>query len=336
VKQVDYAIVGTLAMVLIGTIGCGEMPSNRPAQTVTGNSQLALTAHNQTGGRQTLTSSNRTKSLTADQTPTTVIERIQPQPSGLLIKLKNVATSATRRIIYAPRFRDSNLSLSFILQNVQVANPSIAHLNEMVGNQLIQNLKVQKYGTDLLVRLTLMQPMNKINIGTSGPYLGIALQYKPNKPMPAPHAVGNIPAWFFKDILTAASTEGTPERAYGYGGMLPFQFSDKTYMLKAPHPRSLEVMGFSAYFGSLPLYGNYLGMLNPANDAAVFEQAKYGLIREEKNGKSYGVRAIMVNMQNGWALGFAENQLIVEESKAGFLGYTVYPVQGIKLGAPLP
>jgi hypothetical protein len=266
-----------------------------------------------------------------------VIESIQPEPSGLLIKLNKQATASVKQIVHSPRFGASNISLSFTLQNVQVGNPSIAKLNESVGNQLIQNLEVQKHGADLIVNMTLMQPINKINLGTSGSYLGIALQYKPNKPKPTPHPVGRIPSWFFKDILTAASVEGTPVMADNYGAMLPFQSGDKTYMLKAPFNGSEEVLGFSGYFGSLSLYENYSGMLNAnsASNSNLYSLVKYGLVREKKNGKWYGVKAIMVNMQNGWQLGFAKNQLIVENNHAGALGYTVYPVQGIELGAPL-
>ncbi|MCF8564622.1 hypothetical protein LLE49_07670 [Alicyclobacillus tolerans] len=236
----------------------------------------------------------------------------------------------------SPRFGDSNLSVSFTLHDVKVGNPSIANLNKAVGNQLIQSLKTQKQGTDLLVSMTLMRPVNKINVGTSGSYLGIVLQYKP-KSLPTPHPVGRIPSWFFKDILTAASVEGTPVRAHSYGGMLPFQSSDETYMLKAPHSGSRETLGFSSYFGSLSLYENYAGMLNanPTSDSNLYSLVKYGLIREKKNGNWYGVKAIMVNMQNGWKLGFAKNQVIVETNHAGALGYVVYPVKGIELGAPL-
>ena len=238
-------------------------------------------------------SSNNNLAATKATTPPVIIESIQPQPSGLLIKLDKQATPSVKQIVHSPRFGASNMSVSFTLQNVQVGNPSIAKLNESVGNQLIQNLKVQKHGADLIVNMTLMQPINKINLGTSGSYLGIALQYKPNKPKPTPHPVGRIPSWFFKDILTAASVEGTPVMADNYGAMLPFQSSDKTYMLKAPFNGSEEVLGFSGYFGSLSLYENYSGMLNAnsASNSSLYSLVKYGLVREKKNGKWYRVKA---------------------------------------------
>lgn len=310
----------TMAITTFGLAGCG--PSS-PA------------IENQV--RATPTPSNQSTTVKKENAPTAVIESIQPEPSGILIKLNNKATSAVKQIVHAPRFGASNMSLSFTLQNVQVANPPIAELNETVGNQLIENLKVQKHGTDLIVSMNLMQPINKTNLGTSGSYLGIALQYEPQKPKPTPHPVGRIPSWFFKDILTAASVQGTPVKAETYGRMLPFQFSDKTYLLKAPLNGSQETVGFSGYFGSLSLYGNYFSMLNanPNSDANLYSLVKYGLIREKENGKWFGVKAIMVNMQNGWQLGFAKNQLIVENNHAGALTYTVYPVQGIELGAPL-
>lgn len=285
----------------------------------------------------TPTATNQSTTVKKQNTPTAVIENIDPLPSGLLIKLGNQAISAVAGIVGSPRFGDSNLSVSFTLHDVKLGNQSVGNLNEAVGNQLIQSLKTQKQGTDLLVSMTLMRPVNKINVGTSGSYLGIVLQYKPNKSLPTPHPVGRIPSWFFKDILTAASVEGTPVRAHSYGGMLPFQSSDETYMLKAPHSGSRETLGFSSYFGSLSLYENYAGMLNanPTSDSNLYSLVKYGLIREKKNGKWYGVKAIMVNMQNGWQLGFAKNQVIVETNHAGSLGYVVYPVKGIELGAPL-
>lgn len=280
---------------------------------------------------------NNSASNSPNSVPTVVIESIEPQPSGLLIKLDKTATSAMNKIVQSPHFGDSDLSLSFTLQNVQVASPSIDNFNTTVGNQLIQNLKVQNHGTDLIVSMTLTQPVNKINIGTSGSYLGIALQYKPSKPMPEPHPVGQIPSWFFEDMLIAASTQGTPVRAVTYAGMLPFQSSDKTYMLKAPQSGAHETLGFSGYFGNIPLEGSYLGILNANSNGTenLYSQVKYGFIREKQSGKWYGVKAIMVNMQNGWQLGFAKNQVIVENNHAGFLTYTVYPVQGVELGAPL-
>ena len=295
------------------------------------------TPANSNHARTIPTSSNQSSTVKNQNTPTVVIESIEPQPSGLLIKLDSKATSAVKQIVRSSRFENSNMFLSFTLQDVKVANPSIAKLNETVGNQLIQNLKVRRNGTGLIVNMTLTRPINRINLGTSGSYLGMALQYEPNKPKPTPHPVGSIPSWFFKDIITAASVEGTPVMAENYGAMLPFQHSDKTYMLKAPFNGSEEVLGFSGYFGSLSLYDNYFNMLNTKsnNNLSIYDQVKYGYIREKKSGKWYAVKAIMVNMQNGWQLGFAKNQLIVENNHAGVLGYTVYPVQGIELGASL-
>lgn len=284
--------------------------------------------------RTTPASSNKPLPLTKQNTPTAVIQSIQPQPSGLLIKLDKKATLTVKQIVRSPHFGTSKFS--FTLHNVQVGNPSIAKLNETVGNQLIQSLEVQKHGTDLIVSMIVDRTINKIKLGTSGSYLGIALQYEPNKPKP-PHPVGSIPSWFFKDILTAASVQGTPVGADTYGGMLPFQFSDKAYMLKAPFNGSQETLGFSAYFGSLSLYENYFNMLdaNSNSNENLYSQVKYGYIREKENGHWYGLKAIIVNMQNGWQLGFAKNQVIVENNHAGALTYTVYPVQGIELGAPL-
>lgn len=85
------------------------------------------------------------------------------------------------------------------------------------------------------------------------------------------------------------------------------------------------------------MYQEYINVLNTNSNGTenLFTQVKYGYIRELENGKWYPVKAIMVNMQNGWQLGFAKNQLIVENNHAGVLGYTVYPVQGIQLGTPL-
>jgi len=334
--QVRHLIFGGILLAtLIGIVGCGANQSDTVVTKT--NSQTPSTPVNSNQVRTTPTSSNGSATVTKEDAPPIVIESIHPQPSGLLIQLDHKTTSAVKQIVHSPRFGSSNMSVSFTLRNVQVGNPSIAKLNESVGNQLIQNLKIHKHGADLIVNMTLMRPVNKINVGTSGSYLGIALQYKPKKSLPTPHPVGLIPSWFFKDILTAASGEGTPVRAHSYGGMLPFQSSNKTYMLKAPHSGSGETLGFSSYFGSLSLYENYSGMLNakPTSDPNLYSLVKYGLIRERKNGKWYGVKAIMVNMQNGWQLGFAKNQVIVETNHAGALGYVVYPVKGIELGAPL-
>jgi len=296
-----------------------------------------LTPANSNQSRTTSTSSIHNPTVKEVNASSTVVDSIQPQPSGLLIELGNKANPAVKQIVHSPRFGASNMSLSFTLKNVQLENRSIAKLNESVGNQLIQNLKVQKHGTDITVSMTLMQPINKINLGTSGSYMGIALQYEPQKRKPTPHQVARIPSWFFNDILTAASVQGTPVKAETYGRMLPFHFSDKTYMLKAPLNGSQETVGFSGYFGSLSLYESYFNMLNAKSNGTenLYSLVNYGLIRERKNDQWYGVKAIMVNMQNGWQLGFAKNQLIVENNHAGALTYTVYPVQGIKLGTPV-
>lgn len=334
-QQVRYVIFGSiLTATLIGTVGCGNMTSSQSNKVVTEkNSQSNSTRNNQSQIRTPPPSSNRTFTVPKGNIPTMVIESIQPQPGGILIKFKKTVKSTMKDIVRSPRFDVSQLS--FTLQNVRVTNPSIANVNKPVDNQLIYGLKVYQQGTDLFVAMTLDRTINTLNIGTYGSYLGIALQYKPNKPLPVSHRVGRIPSWFFKDILMAASVQGTPVLADTYGHILPYQSSDKTYMLKAPLTGVQETLGVSAYFGSLSLYENYFNMLKSNSNENLYSQVKYGVVRERKSDKWYGVKAIMVNMQNGWRLGFAKNQVIVENNHGGTLTYTVYPVQGIELDSPL-
>lgn len=280
-KRAHYAVVsGMVTATFFGAVGCGSVTSNPSSNH---SNQVNATP----------TSSGLNSTGKAEHAPTEVIQSIEPKPSGLLIKLGDQATSATKKIVDVQRITGSNLSLT--LQNVRLANPSVVKVNEIVGNQLILKLKTKEHGANLIVNMTLMQPVNKINVGTSGSYLGIALQYKPAKSMSEPHPVGSIPSWFFKDILTAASIQGTPVLAKTYGAMLPFQSSDQTYMLKAPFTGSYETLGFSAYFGTLPLYQEYINVLNTNSNGTenLFTQVKYGYIRElEKPRWSFRIYGI--------------------------------------------
>lgn len=306
-----------LTALMLGVSGCGNLP------------QVSTQTNNNTQAESSV--SNRVSS--SPVAPSAIVKNIQLRPSGFLIELDRNAVPL-KQIVSSRQLTKDGFEYSFTLKNV--AEQQGSTVNQQSGNQLIRSFNVQKQGTDLVITVQLEQFVDKVSIGAAGSFLGIALQDLPLQSMPVPHSVGRIPAWFFKDMLIAAASQGTPIQADIYGKTLPFEFSDKTYMLMAPFGLSQREIGFSAYFGEVPLYENYFSLLQtPSSQIATVTNVTYGRIRERERGKWIGVPAIMLNMPNSWALGFAHNQVIVEYEKAGVLTYTVYPVAGIELGAEL-
>ncbi|QQE78560.1 hypothetical protein [Alicyclobacillus sp. SO9] len=268
--------------------------------------------------------------------PMMKVVSIKPQKGGLLIRVQR-KTHPVKVAIDSKETQDGNGSngpeASFIIRDAKAANSSVlnfATFNRQSG-QFIRSISVKPQGRNLLVQLKLKSPVNTLNTGATGQYLGVALQNQPASIATVfhgnPPSVGKLPGWFVTDMLFAGYYEGTPMKPVTYSQMLPRK-SEGKFLLSSPlDPKANpgESVTYTSYYGAVPLFGT-IKKFTAKGASVPASKVHTGYVKEVKNGKTVKVKATLFDMTPNWGFGFANKQVIVYSQHRGFYTYTVYPV----------
>ncbi|WP_029420782.1 hypothetical protein [Alicyclobacillus macrosporangiidus] len=273
--------------------------------------------------------SNANTSIEAQYATGPVIESITAEPNGVLVT-SDQPVNHLERIVVDPHFLPAEghtpERFIFTLHNV-VPGPRLSvNTKASIGTN---ELTIQRQENDLMVTYTSPDRLvNEFRIGTDkGKYLGIELENHTSTRTQITKPLCNIPAWYFHDLSVAAQAN-IPMTATTYGPTLPQKESG--YMLNAPKNGISEQIGFSSYFGPIEI-SDLFRQSDGDQVCDAIMNIQYGHVMEDSGGKPISVPAILVWLPNAWALGFAQNQVIIASIHGGAEVYTVYSVPGIEI-----